>query len=95
MASNSSSLMLGIAVGAAIGAFAQHFCSSQRGKKLRHKACCKWNKMRDKAEDFLYSAKEKAKDIGSEVAEKAEEVVDKAEQTINDAPPFAYKSKFH
>ena len=66
MASNSSSLVLGIAVGAAIGAFAQHFYSSNRGKKLRHKACCKWNKMRDKAE-----------------------------QAVNDTPPFAYKSKFH
>ncbi|MCD8235091.1 MAG: YtxH domain-containing protein [Prevotellaceae bacterium] len=99
MASNSSNLMLGIAVGAAIGVFAQRFCSSQRGKKLKHKACCKWNKMRDNVEDFLYSAKEKAKDIGSEVAEKteeiAEEVADKAEHVVNDSPSFAYKNKFH
>ncbi|MCM1312569.1 MAG: YtxH domain-containing protein [Bacteroides sp.] len=99
MASNSSSLMLGIAVGAAIGVFAQRFCSSSRGKRLKHKACCKLNKLRDKVEDTWHSAKEKATDIESEIEEKveniADEVSDKVEPVIKKVSSFTDKNMSH
>lgn len=71
-----SNFLIGLGVGAVLGALAYRFSSSTKAKQLRIKVDHALHKVGGEAEEFLDSAKEKALKAGTKVVDKVAEKAD-------------------
>ncbi len=71
-----SKFLIGLGVGAVLGALAYRFSSSAKAKQLRIKVDHALHRVSGEAEDFFDTAKEKALKAGTKVADKVAEKAD-------------------
>lgn len=65
-----SKLLLGIGIGALLGSLATCFAKSAKGRKMKKDLYDSFHELEDDAASVLISAKEKAIDTGTQIADK-------------------------
>lgn len=70
MESRNSNLWLGLGIGSVVGALAYRFSRTSKAKRMKRKVCHALHKMGEQAESMFETAKEKALDTGTAVADK-------------------------
>lgn len=94
MECRSSKFGLGLLIGSVLGVMCYRFSCTPKAKQWKMKACEAMHKMGNHAEDMLDSAKEKAMNAGTKMADKvADKVADKSYDVAEKADDM--KNKVH
>lgn len=90
MESRNSKFGLGLLIGSVLGAMCYRFSCTPKAKQMKMKVCEALHHMGGEAGDMMESAKEKAMNVGTKVADK---VADKSYDVAEKADDM--KSKMH
>lgn len=92
-----SNFVIGLGVGSIIGALVYRFCMSPKGKMMKEKVNGMFHKVTGDAVDMIDTAKDKALDSGTKVADKvadgAFEVAEKTDDVRNKMHTYASNAK--
>lgn len=78
MQNSTCKFLLGLGVGSVLGMVAYRCSKTDKAKMWKRKMCCAAQSAADKAGEWMAGVKEKASDMGQQMADKAETVAEDA-----------------
>lgn len=76
--------LLGLGVGAVVGALVYHFSCSSKAQKMKHDVCHAFHKIGHEAENMINTAKDEVVEVGAKVVNKIADSTDKVAEKADD-----------